>query len=299
MTPIKRAPARRGRELSAIRKEVVIGDCRLLLGDCLDILPTLGKVDAVVTSPPYAQQRDYGQKIGNWRALVSTAMQRTPAHETTQVLVNLGLVHRDGEVVPYWQDLIDDMRLAGWRHFGWYVWDQGSGMAGDFQGRLAPSHEFVFHFNREARRPNKTKPTLGGRRHSGNTRGKDGTSKAKSHDGRPIQPVKIPDSVVRCPRETEPGPNAAHPARYPVRFASELVEPYSAIGESILDPFMGSGTTGVACVKLGRSFVGIEIDEGYFDIACARIAKAYAQPDMFVERVPEPVQQPLFGEAAA
>jgi DNA modification methylase len=65
-------------------------------------------------------------------------------------------------------------------------------------------------------------------------------------------------------------------------------------GQTILDPFMGSGTTGVACVKLGRKFIGIEIDEGYFDIACERIRKAYAQPDMFIEaRAPEPKQEAL------
>ncbi|MDB5522788.1 MAG: dpnA 3 [Rhizobium sp.] len=49
---------------------------------------------------------------------------------------------------------------------------------------------------------------------------------------------------------------------------------------------MGSGTTGVACVKAGRHFIGIEIDEGYFDIACERIRKAYAQPDMFIAPSP-------------
>ena len=62
---------------------------------------------------------------------------------------------------------------------------------------------------------------------------------------------------------------------------------------TILDPFMGSGTTGVACVKLGRRFIGIEIDEGYFDIACKRITEAYAQPDFFVERPAPPVQLAL------
>jgi DNA modification methylase len=65
--------------------------------------------------------------------------------------------------------------------------------------------------------------------------------------------------------------------------------------KTILDPYMGSGTTGVACVKLGRKFIGIEIDEAYFDIACERIRKAYAQPDMLVEteRPPEPKQEAL------
>lgn len=62
---------------------------------------------------------------------------------------------------------------------------------------------------------------------------------------------------------------------------------------TIIDPFMGSGTTGVACLKLGRKFIGIEIDEGYFDIACRRIEKAYAQPDLLIEaeKAPPPVQE--------
>lgn len=63
-------------------------------------------------------------------------------------------------------------------------------------------------------------------------------------------------------------------------------------GRTILDPFMGSGTTGVACVKLGRKFIGIEIDEKYFDIACKRIEQAYTQPDMFIEQTkPVPAHQ--------
>ncbi len=65
---------------------------------------------------------------------------------------------------------------------------------------------------------------------------------------------------------------------------------------TILDPFMGSGTTGVACVKLGRKFIGIEIDEGYFEIAVDRIRKAYAQPDLFIEqsKPEQPKQESLF-----
>ena len=54
-------------------------------------------------------------------------------------------------------------------------------------------------------------------------------------------------------------------------------------GQLVIDPFMGSGTTGVACAKLGRKFIGIELEPKYFDIACERIQKAYDQPDMFVE----------------
>ena len=74
-----------------------------------------------------------------------------------------------------------------------------------------------------------------------------------------------------------------HPCPKPERLMRWLVARGSLAGDRILDPFMGSGTTGVACVKLGRKFIGIEIEPKYFDIACKRIAAAYAQPDMFIE----------------
>ncbi len=72
-----------------------------------------------------------------------------------------------------------------------------------------------------------------------------------------------------------------------------LVERASLTGDKILDPFMGSGTTGVAAVKLGRKFIGIEIEPKYFDIACRRISDASKQPDMFIER-PNPKQEAMF-----
>ena len=62
---------------------------------------------------------------------------------------------------------------------------------------------------------------------------------------------------------------------------------------TVLDPFMGSGTTGVACAKMGRKFIGIEIDPKYFDIACERIRKAYDQPDLFVEPPAKATQEAL------
>jgi DNA modification methylase len=293
---IRRRKIAAGEIVPWVRREV-IGDCTLYLGDCLEVLPTLGKVDAVVTSPPYGQQRDYGKKIGDWRALVSTAMQLTPAHETTQILVNLGLVHRAGEVVPYWQDLIGDMRADGWRHFGLYVWDQLSGMTGDWNGRLAPSFEFVFHFNRAARIVNKTKPTLGGTQHGPGIKRRNGTAVLKSHNGKPYNSRKIPDSVIRAVREQSGGYAAEHPARFPEMLARELIEPFSDDGDTILDPFMGSGTTLVACAKMGRRGIGIEIEPKYFDIAVRRVEEAYRQTDLFVQmQAPKPVQTGMFDD---
>lgn len=265
-----------------------IGDATLYLGDCRDVLPTLGNVDAVITSPPYGQQREYGIGSFDWADLLCCSLPVIKGDP--QVLVNLGLVHRNGNIVLYWDPLLGAMAAKGWRFFGWYVWDQLSGMAGDWNGRLAPSFEFVFHFNRTARKPNKTKPTLGGRIHAGNMRRADGSSRLKSHNGRPVQPFKIPDSVIRCVRETSSGYDAEHPARFPVKFAKELIEPFTMGGETVLDPFMGSGTTGVACAKLGRKFIGIEIEPKYFDIACRRIEQAYKQPDFFIEK-PAPAKQ--------
>lgn len=72
-----------------------------------------------------------------------------------------------------------------------------------------------------------------------------------------------------------------HPTPKPVAVTEWIVERATTAGETVLDPFMGSGTTGVACVKLGRKFIGIELNEGYFDIACKRIEEALRQGDMF------------------
>jgi DNA modification methylase len=83
-----------------------------------------------------------------------------------------------------------------------------------------------------------------------------------------------------------------HPTQKPVALM-EWCLGFLPNAETILDPFMGSGTTGVACVKLGRKFTGIELDEGYFDIACKRIEDAYKQPDMFVAPPAKPVQEAM------
>jgi len=78
-----------------------------------------------------------------------------------------------------------------------------------------------------------------------------------------------------------------HPSQKPIEVMEWCVRQLPDDANTILDPFMGSGTTGVACVKLGRKFIGIEIDPKYFDIACRRIEAAYRQPDLFVEN-PKP-----------
>lgn len=83
-----------------------------------------------------------------------------------------------------------------------------------------------------------------------------------------------------------------HPTEKPVYLMAEYVLNSSDRGETVLDPFMGSGTTGVACVQTGRSFIGIELDPRYFDIACERITKAYERGDMFMEH-PKEIQEKM------
>ena len=231
--------------------------------------------DLVFTSPPYAQQRDYGaakDKVSDWDALMQGVFNALPVKNSAQVLVNLGLVHRDGEWLPYWDGWIAWMREQGWRRFGWYVWDQGPGLPGDWNGRLAPSHEFIFHFNREPRRPNKTVEskhageTLGG----GGLRGADGTVKGKTGAGNAIQSHRIPDSVVRVMRHKGAVTGGSHPAVFPVALVEEIVAAYSDEGDVVYEPFAGSGTSVVACERTGRECFAMELDPAYVDVSCRR-----------------------------
>lgn len=88
--------------------------------------------------------------------------------------------------------------------------------------------------------------------------------------------------VVQYPRAKARLDGKQHPTQKPVEVLCWCIEQLPAKVKTILDPFMGSGTTGVACVKLGRRFIGIEIEPKYFDIACRRIEEATKQPDMFI-----------------
>jgi DNA modification methylase len=261
--------------MSPIRKEVIIGDCRLLLGDCLEILPTLGKVDAVVTDPPYVglkgnfehfktnnlapcriTTKGVGDEWGasfDWlpeaKRLASRAVIAFCGYADVALLKNAA--NLDGWLVTWaFNNSAPSVRNAPWfrNEFAWVL------KTGKATWRKIPT---VIHH-----------PKL-------NAGCAGSPERLLKNDG-----------------------TAAHPTQKPIAVISELICPEF---EVVLDPFMGSGTTGVACVKLGRKFIGIEIDEGYFEIACERIRKAYAQPDMFVEasKAEQPKQESLFGGEAA
>ncbi len=255
------------------------GGHRVLCGDATsadDITKLMDDelADICFTSPPYAQQRNYKSGPQDWNALMQCVFSILPVKPDGQVLVNLGLVHREGEWLPYWDGWIEWMRAAGWRRFGWYVWDQGPGLPGDWNGRLAPSHEFIFHFNRVAERARKTKESKGSIEKrttgAGGLRASDGSVTKFTHAGRAVQPRKIPDSVIRIMRHKARGPEVEHPAVFPVDLVSEMLTAFSDAGDLAFEPFCGSGTQLIAAEKHGRRVVGIEIAPAYVDIAVRR-----------------------------
>jgi DNA modification methylase len=266
----------------------LIGKHRLICGDAAEpsVVAALMQGEQAhlcITSPPYARQRDYASGgIGDWDALMRGvfAAAEDALRDDAQLLVNLGLVHDDNEVQPYWDGWIAWMRAQGWRRFGWYVWDQGPGLPGDWRGRLAPSFEFVFHFNRHNRKANKTVPCkFAGQdthlRADGSStalRGKDGDTLAWSHAHQPTQAMRIPDSVIRIMRHKgRLGRGIDHPAVFPVALPTFVIEAYSDAGEVVYEPFGGSGSTLIACERTGRVCRAVEIAPEYVDVAIERV----------------------------
>ena len=238
---------------SPIKREVTIGNCTLYQGDCLEILPLLGKVDAVVTDPPYGiAHKSGGGTGGKWDKVRHQGVTITGDDKPfdPQPFVSIG-----APVIMWGANFFSDKLPGG----GWLIWDKRPGIEDMVFNR---SDAELAYFS-----GSKTVKTI---RHLWHGICRD------SEVGQHWHPTQKPVAVM----QTCLGfiPKARH----------------------VLDPFMGSGTTGVACVKEGRSFTGIEIDEGYFDIACRRIQDAVDRPDLFITpRSPEPVQQPLFGGEAA
>lgn len=270
---------------SPIIREEIIGGCRLLLGDCREIMPTLGRFDAVIADVPYGTTRCAWDAVipfdAMWKALQPIRRRETP-------------------VVIFGSEPFSSLlRTSNLKEFRYdWIWHKPKGTSFlNAKRRPMVCHEKISVFAAGAPRyfPQKT----------------SGHPRKVSHRGKHLQTdvyghmaqynyestERYPRSVLEYSSDTQS--SSFHPTQKPVGMMEYLVKTYATEGEAVLDFTMGSGTTGVACVKLGRKFTGIEIDPSYFEIACKRIREAYAEPGLFVTpRERKPVQQSIFGEAA-
>jgi len=229
----------------------VIGDATLMLGDCREILPTLGKVDAVVTDPPYGigLNTDNRRFSGGNTASVAKGGNNVGSANGRRIV-------NDAEPFDpsFLLDIPGDKIIWGWNNYpnllprgACLVWLKRND---DAFGSFLSDAELAWM--------------------------------SKGHG-------------VYCRRDLSNNAitnDRAHPTQKPVSLMEWCLGFIPKAG-LVLDPFMGSGSTGVACAKLGRQFIGIELDPGYFDAACRRIEAAYAQPALFAEPIAKPVQEAM------
>lgn len=223
-----------------------IGNATLYLGDCREILPSLGKVDLVLTDPPYGIGKD-GQKrtTGGHGGRKAYEFMGWDADRPGPEVFDLLRAAGRNQIIwggNYFADLLP-------ARMKWLVWDKGQRI-NQSDGELAYTSLHgalrIFTLNRVE----------------------------LMQDG------------------------AEHPTQKPVQLLKWCLEQVPDAAK-ILDPFMGSGSTGVACARLGRNFVGIEIEPRYFDIACRRIEEAYKQADLFIAAPSTaPTQTDIFEGAA-
>jgi site-specific DNA-methyltransferase (adenine-specific) len=256
-----------------IRKEI-IGGCELYLGDCREILPTLDPVNAVMTDPPY------GITSNAWD--VAANMDPIWAVDASVYVITASQ--------PFTADVVNSKR--GWFRHEW-VWikDRGSNFANTVREPMK-EHESVLVFSPGRWTYNKQMQNrVGGglERVAYTFQNKAGSDNYREFDRegrREGDNMRVPASWQFFKRDT-----GLHPTQKPVDLMSYLILTYTNEGDIVLDPFFGSGTTAVACAKLGRRFVGIEMNPEYYDIALMRLDGIAKQPDLFVESAPAQPQQ--------
>lgn len=256
-----------------MKHEILANGIEIYCGDCREILPTLGNVDAVVTDPPYEAVMQ-----NKWGVLSRNAPSSHVRHEklgfdaiddirddialaVSKVCRGWGVFFCMAEGVRAWRDSIES---TGAKYKRAMVWIKPDAMP-QFNGQ-GPSvgHEMM------------VSAWYG----SGHSKWNGG--------GRPGTFVHVKNTS-----------GAEHPTQKPLPLIAELVELFSFREQFVCDPFMGSGTTGVAAVKLGRKFIGIEIEPKYYEIAKKRITDALKQPDFFVEKPKPAKQESMFAEKSA
>ena len=236
-----------GRQVKMSSKKQIIGNATLFLGDSLEIVSELSDFDVVVYDPPFDA----------WSSINVVDAKTTIAFCSPQSRYEV-----DRKLGPPKTELV------------WHFED------GRWVSPNLPriTHDYIYVYGDVGNADVGEQQEIKTQRKGKSSIGKDClgdrfyTSKKRKHI----------NSVQLFPRNMSSPIGAWNK---PVGLIYRLLDWVD--GRTILDPFMGSGTTGVACVKLGRKFIGVEINEKYFNIACERIQKAYDQPDMFVEQPKE------------
>lgn len=220
-------------------REETIGAARLILGDCRDVLPTLGKVDAVVTDPPYGiafPYEGYDDTLDNLQELIASFVP-TCRLLASRVIITPGV--SNVQIYP----------VADW--IGAWTWETTATF-----GKLGFSQwQPILYYGRDLDGFGSVNGVL----KSDRIHFAGGSAKIDNAAG----------GIHTCPK--------------PLGFVKRLLSRFTNETNYVLDPFMGSGTTGVAAVQMGRKFIGIEREPKYFDIACKRIEDAQRQGDMFIE----------------
>lgn len=219
---------------------VTIGRATLYLGDCRDILPTLGKVDAVVTDPPYGM---------NW----NTDSTRFKGGGSTGI--NRPAIFGDDEPFDPAHLLALNVPTVIWGY--------------NHMAQRLPAGRVLIWLKQN---PNSYGAFL------------SDAELAWANGGNGVWAFYRPRSIATA--VIEGGGSVAHPTQKPVSLMRWCLE-YTPKAKTVLDPYCGSGTTGVAAVQMGRDFIGIEREPKYFDIACKRIEDAQRQGDLFIEGAKE------------
>ena len=247
----------------------------LWLGDCLELMKDIpdGAVDLTVTSPPYDNLRTYNGNIEQWNF-----------EKFKDIAKELYRVTADGGVVVW---IVADATIKGsetgtsFRQALWFM-ECGFNLHDTMiyrtskppmnSRRYQQCFEYMFVFSKG--RPNTFNALTercknAGKKVSAKYYNTDGTKKER-HGKSPVKETKPLENIWYIVQR----PNNGHPATFPEQLAKNHILSWSNEGDTVLDCFMGSGTTGVACVNTGRKFIGIELDTNYFEIAENRISEA-------------------------